>query len=366
VILSGLQGFVPRLGVLAARASRGCRLYLQTADGVELPASGRGRRYWIVSRGLCRFFRVPLLAGADRARQLDAIALEVKRLSPFEQTGWHLHLGFGVAGVWLWDQQATQAVGTAIGVEVTRMRVLPEPALRPAESEAVRLVESLEGVEGQYWHDGGLSASRWWSRIPEEHAWVLFQRGASVPSDRISADVPIPLRLGWLDRPWTKTRNSRPFDLSRLDMRLVAAVVAMAVLGAYGYQGARYLHVTENARALAREVQERSATIEPILSARTRALDNLTAIRALHELDPFPSQLALMARAAEILPRDKSRFDDWLYDHGQLELSIAADQPLDVVRLVRSLEDSGYFRGVAADRAGNNNTVRLRGSVISR
>jgi hypothetical protein len=244
--------------------------------------------------------------------------------------------------------------------------VLPEAALRPPAAEAVRLTECLDGVEGQYWSAGALSASRWWPRLPDERSWIMFQRGASVPPDRIDRAVPTPLRLGWLDRPWTRTRNAPGFDLSRLDLRLFAAALVVVMLAAYGYQGAEYVRVRGNAAALARDVEMRSAAIDPILTARTGALDNLKAIRALHDLAPYPSQLALMARVAEFLPPDKSRLDDWLYDRGQLEISIADDQPIDVVRLVRSMEGSGYFREVAADRTGNNNTVRLRASVVPR
>jgi hypothetical protein len=357
---------MPRLGDLSGRALRPARLYFETMEGVELPSSGRGRRYWVVSRGLCRFFRVPLLTGADRASQLDALALEIKRLSPFEETGSHFHLAADFASAWLWDQRATRSAAASAGIDVARLRVVPEPALLPAVETGVRLVETLDGAEGQYWSGGGLSASRWWPRLPDGPAWMLFQRGASVPPEEVISAVPVPLRQPWLARPWTRTRSSASFDLSQLDMHLVAAGIAVALLAAYGYQGARYLHVRHDAAIQAEEIAPRSAAIEPVLAARTRALDDLAAINTLRELDRFPSQLALMARVAETLPAGGAHLDDWLYDRGQLELSIASDQPLDVVRLVRSLEEGGYFSGVAAERSGNNNTLRLRASVAAR
>lgn len=355
-----------RFAVLAGRASRGARLYLESTDGVELPGSGRGRRLWVVSRGLCRFFRIPLLADASRTSQLDAIGLEIKRLSPFDETGSHLHLAAGFAGVWLWDRRATQTAAAAAGVDVLRLRIVPEPALRPASGAGLRLVEALDGVEGQYWSDAGLYASRWWPRLPDERAWLMFQRGASVPPAAIDPAVPEPLRLGWLDRPWTRTRHTGALDLAQIDLRLVAAGIALALLAAYGYFGARYLHVREDAAVVAAEIAARTAAIEPVLADRTQALDNLAAIGALRELDRYPSQLALVARVAQILPADGSRLEDWLYDRGHLELSIASDRPLDVVRLVRSLEGSGYFTGVAAERTGNNNTLRLHASTVGR
>jgi hypothetical protein len=365
--LSGFSGALPRWGSLAAQMSRGARLYLESAAGVELPGLGHGRRrYWLVSRGLCRFFRVPLPPHADRSRQLEAIALEIRRLSPFAQTGSHLHLAAGFASVWLWDEQATQAAGSRAGVDVARLRVLPETALRPAVPDGVRLVECLDGVEGQFWSGGGLSASRWWARLPDEHAWILFQRGASVPPEQMAASVPPPRPLGWLDRPWTRTRAASALGLPRLDLRLVAVGLAAVTLASYGYQGAQYWRVREDAVALAREVAARSAEVDPILTARTQALDNLKAIRAQHDLAHYPSQLALIATVADLLPKDNSHLDDWVYDRGQLEISIADDQPIDVVRLVRAMGGSGDFREVAADRTSNNNTVRLHANVVAR
>jgi hypothetical protein len=360
------QEVINRLETLAARLTGARRLYLETTVGVELPPRGRGRCYWIVARELCRFFRVPLLAEAARAHQRDALALDIRRLSPFELTGSHYHLSPGFASLWLWDQQRTQTAGAAVGVDVSRVRVLPEPALLPAMQSGVRLIETLRGFDGQYWDKGGLSASRWWPRVPDERAWILFLRGASVAPDLTSPVVPAAIHLSWLERRWTKTRNTNSFDLSRLDLRLVAAGAAAVLLVAYGYQVAESVRVGQDLRRLAQEIDARSTAIEPLLSARTQALDNQSAVRALRQLDPFPDQLSLMAQVAEVLPGDGTHFIEWLYDRGHLDLTLAGDQPLDVVRFVRLLERSGAFNGVAAERTGNNNTLRLGASVEAR
>jgi hypothetical protein len=248
---------------------------------------------------------------------------------------------------------------------VGRLRVIPEPALLPPADRGVRLIEGCDGYEGQYWSDGGLSGSRWWPELPDERAWILFQRGASVKPDAMIFTLPMPLRLDWTDRPWTRIKRSGSFDLSRLDMRLVAAGIVVAVLAAYGYQGARYLRARLDSVAQEHEIAARTSAIEPVLTARTQALEDLAAIQVFRELNPFPSQLALMARVTEALPEGDTRLDDWLYDRGRLELSIASDKPLDVVKLVRSLETSGAFSGVAAERTGNNNTLRLHASVVA-
>ena len=360
------QDQASRFASLAARALPSSRLYVETLGGVQLPPAGRGRRYWIVSRGLCRFFRVELLGNTASAGQRDALNLEIKRLSPFEETGSWIHLSNKFASVWLWDQAVTRAAGALVGVDVDRMRVVPEPAMLPPGDTDARLIEGVDGYEGQYWSDGGVSASRWWPRCPDERAWLLFQRGASVSPEAVRLGIPAPLRLNWIERPWTRARTAGSFDLSRLDMRLLAASGVIAALLAYGYQGAGYVHARLALAAQERELAERASAIEPVLTARTQALGDLAAIEARRSLNPFPSQLAIMARVAEMLPAEGAHLDDWLYDRGQLELSIASDKPLDIVGLVRSLQASGTFKDVAAERTGDNKTLRLRASVIAR
>lgn len=360
------QDQASRFAALASRALPSSRIYIETSGGVQLPPPGRGRRYWIVSRGLCRFFRVELLGNIASASQRDAINLEIKRFSPFAETGSWIHLSNRFASVWLWDQAVTRAAGALVGVDVDRMRVVPEPAMLPRGDADARLIEGVDGYEGQYWSEGGLSASRWWPRCPDQRAWLLFQRGASVSPEAARLSLPAPLRLNWIERPWTRSRNTGSFDISRLDVRLLAASGVIAILLAYGYQGASYLHARLALAAQQHELAERANAIEPVLTARTQALGDLAAIEALRSLNPFPSQLAIMAQVAEMLPADGAHLDDWLYDRGQLELSIASDKPLDIVGLVRSLQASGTFKDVAAERTGNNNTLRLHASVVAR
>jgi hypothetical protein len=358
-----VQGVIDNFTASIARLAPGTQLYFETPSGVEVPPTRHGRRYWIVSRGLCRFFKVPLLAEAPRARQLDALALEVKRLSPFEETGSHFHLGPKFASVWLWNQRATRAAGQAVGVDVERLRILPEPALLASAENEVRLIETLDGVEAQRWEDGCLAASRWWPAPPDPRNWVLFQRGASVSPERLATTVPGAQHPGWLRRPWTQTRSARSFHPTQVDLRLVAAGLAAFFLIGYAYESAKWWRATNDLRGLAGEIAIHSNAIEPIFGARTQALDNLAAIRVLRELDRFPGQLALMARVAEVLPQNEARLTAWTYDRGQLDLDIASSQPLDVVKLVRTLESIDHFKAVAAERTGSGNTLRLHVTV---
>jgi hypothetical protein len=342
------------------------RLYRQTGRGIEEPAGGRGRRYWVVSRGLCRFFRIPALPEAAAARQIEALALQAKRLSPFVETGSHPHFGGAFIALWLWDQQAVRGAAAAIGVDVARLRVVPETALLPPAADGVRLVKTIDGVEGQNWIGGNLAASRWWPAPPDIHAWTLFQRGAAIAPDRRAVAVPAPVRLGWLERPWTHARSAGSFDIGRLDLRLVAAALAAVMLIAYLYLGAEWLRLARDLSGVDARIAAAARASAPVLRARAVALDNAAAIRAIQGLDRYPGQLALFARVTEILPKNETHLSEWSWERGQLEMTVAADHPLDALYFVRSLQRIRGFTNVVAERAGGDNSLRIRLAVAPR
>ena len=357
------MAFVTALAVWPRSAPR---LYLQTRAGVQEPSGGRGRRYWIVSRELCRFFRVPLLPEATVRQQLDALALQIRRLSPFAETGSHFHLGSDFISLWLWDQRAVREEADAIGVDFTQLRVLPETALVPHQDEGVRLVETLDGVEAQCWSKGALAASRWWPALPDDRAWTLFQRGASVLPDRLMATPTAALRLDWLDRPWTRMPAVSTYDLAQFDIRLAALGIGVALLIAYGYLGGEWLRLARDIHVVRAEYAQRLTATEPGLKARTTALDNEAAIARLQKLDRYPGELALMARVVGTMPQDGMHFVDWLFDRGQLQVTVAADVRLDAVFVIRSLERVRGFKSVAAERANSDNSLRIRMAVEPR
>ena len=325
----------------------------------------RGRRYWAVSRSLCRFFKIPLLADASNSRQLDALRLQIERLSPFAETGSHFHFGRNFINLWLWDSQAVIDAADAIDVDLRRVLVLPESALQPG-GEGVRVIECLDGVEGQCWDQGSLVASRWWPTPPDSRGWVLFQRGAAVGPDRLTTNPPPATALPWLARPWTSSPTDGWSGIGNIDTRFAAAGIAVALLIGYAYLGAEWLRLISDRSAVQKQIEVHSAEVGPAVEARVAALGNAAAIRRLHQLDPYPSQLALMARVAEILPKNETHLAEWSYDRGQIEMTIAADHPLDAVFFVRALERADRFKAVSVERAGGDNNLRIHLSVEPR
>ncbi len=350
----------PQFASLLSQWAPPPRLYLQTSEGAKEPQGRRGRRYWIISRGLCRFFKVPLLAEATAAHQNNALSLQIERLSPFADTASHCHFGPEFVSLWLWDAEATRLAAETIGVKPERLRVLPETALRAYIEDGVRLTATLDGFEGQSWIKGALAASHWWPSSPDARQWLRFLRGASAGYDPLTTATPTPLRQSWLERPWTKTRSTSLLAFDQFDLRLVAGGIGAVMLVLYCYFGAEWIRLEYDVRAAAATTAERAQASTAIAMARATALDNLAAIDSLRALNPFPSQLSIMARVADSLPKNETHLTAWNYDHGQLELTVTADHPLDARFFVHSLEQIDGFKHVAAQRAGSDNSLNIR------
>jgi hypothetical protein len=342
------------------------RFYFQSADGVQKPVGSRGRRYWVVSRRLCNFFAMPLKKVGTAAAARDEIALQIERMSTAAETGSHVHYGADVACIWLWDQEAVARAAAAIGVNVARMTVVPETALLPPAARRVRLLKLGDGYEGQRWGADGLEASRWWPAPPDDRGWVMFQRGAGVPPDRLQVKVPSPVSPDWLNRPWTRTRSDRNFSLREIDAGIAAMAMAVLFLAAFTYLGAQWLHLSASAADIDAETAHQAAKLSHDREARNTALENLSLIRHLQALDQYPGQLDLLARVAEILPHNDAHLTQWDFDRGQLDFTVESGHRLDAAYFVEALQKVERFKQVAAERQGGDNTLHIRLTVAAR
>ena len=144
-------------------------------------------------------------------------------------------------------------------------------------------------------------------------------------------------------------------------------MVALSGVGGFvmalAFFGAEALRLTIDTQSVQRELEARSTGIRPVLDARTAALDNAEIVRRFKDIDPFPSQIALMANIAQVLPKNETHLTEWNWDHGQLEIVVAANHPLDTLYFVRSIEHLPGFKGVTAEQISGDNALRIRANV---
>ncbi|WP_439817104.1 hypothetical protein [Zavarzinia sp. CC-PAN008] len=330
--------------------------------GVERPNPGRGPQFGVVSRGLARYQRFPLIAERSDARRLGALDLQITRWSPFADAGRHIHLWPDHAGVWIWDRTAL-AQGLVAFRDLRDAPIVPETAVQPPGQDGLRLVAGIEGVEGQYWQDGELLASRWWPAAPDTTAWLAFQRGAGLAPEAMRPDLPPTFALPLLDRPWTQARAAGPAESGVQRVARFAAIAGLGVLLVVAWLAGGLLSRQADVAAVEAHIADLEQRAGPLLAAREQTFANDDVLALLAALDP-PPPLALLAELMTRLPDQGAVLSSWRLQNGEVEVLIQASQMPDAAAYVGALEGAEAFERVVAERGDLDNQIRLRMTVV--
>lgn len=299
-----------------------------------------------MSRALCRFNRFDL-SRLPATKRKAALALQLPQWSPFPDSAYAIVWQDGFAGVWCWDNSRIEAEIRKHGRQPKSQQKIPESLLRPAAQDGLRLLKCLEGVEGQYWQDAQLMASRWWPQAPNAHDWLSFQRDCGIPVEQQQAAVTaqdLPLQT----HPWGKisalsgAADQLPLAEAALYGALILALgLPTLYLGLHRYQINSAIADSKGKLAAIRE------KASPLFDAREKALESLARIKAIYALEHYPPPLSLMAAVAQALPKDGSFVREWDMTGNQLKITVNSPNSSIVgTTYVEALEKAGPFADV--------------------
>jgi hypothetical protein len=333
-------------------------------DGVTVPEKGIGRAEWVISRALCRFARFDLIA-VPRAQRTRALELQVHQWAPYPKAAFHVLWDEGTAQVWAWNADQVESAMKAGNVLPGRTSVVPETVLHKCPAQGATLATCMDGYEGQIWRGQGLAGSRWWPHIPGASEWINFQRDAGVSQDSLSTQVPaaVPAKLG--DRPWGKTAGFGMRDLQEGSEQRVVQIAALCLLVPTLWYGAQFAKVSLALGERTSEVEELKRRAEPVMTARGQALEAMNRITMLQSaMDRFPDQATLMAKVAEILPKDGATLNEWDFANGKLKLRIASTSRASSSDFVKMFQSAGMFTNVEATPSNDASTLVLGMEVL--
>lgn len=332
-----------------------CRC-LQTRTEVVAPRRKMGRKQWVVSRSLC-FYRLFLLGDIPAAERREALATRIREYSPFQETGRYVAWQDHAAMVWIWDEAARRQMAQTTGMAGTR--VIPEPLLwdRPV-TDGLRAVRCLEGVEVQMWKKKVLTVSRWWPDEPSVEAWSRFLLGLDHdPAEPFPSAMDLLLR----DRPW----GGEPTGGSMVDLRHEKRYVCLALM-AFAFfliwRTTDMVHLMRAKTTLTDRIATLNQEVEPLIDARTQALDYRQRAERLLSLASYPSQMELMAAVAQNFPSPSVALLEWHYSRGQLAVVLRGDN-LNPGYFVGVYEESPFFIEVIAERGQNPELLNVRMKV---
>lgn len=312
------------------------------------PDSRFGQTEWVLSRPLYRFVRFDLKS-VPRAQRGQALDLKIAQWTPFTRTAWYLLWEQDHALVWAWDADQVAQSLAAHKLKSKGTAVIPETLLHPRQAQGSYLVTCMDGYEGQVWVDGSLTVSRWWAQIPALHEWKNFERDAGIAPQQQRGQVPVPQSLTWNDKPWGKSMAlATGAGYGGKAESWIVTVAILALAGATMWQAMQLIKLRSAAKQQAAELKMLEEKAQPLVQARGQALETLDQIQRLQGEDIFPDPLFVLARVAELLPKDKDApfLKEWEYLGGKLKLHIASTTKLSTTDYIKLFEASGIFRSV--------------------
>ena len=267
--------------------------------------------------------------------------------APFDDGGYCVVSRGDTAFAWAWDRSRA-AAALAEANSTTTVVLVPEALVNsPAAAGSVRLVQALEGVDGQVWREGALQASHWWRVPPEAAEWTRWLRttAGDEPQDRDPL-VPAVQPLAW-QQPWAEGVGIDDLlgSVSRLErVALGAAVVGLVALSSAQLRQGWAAYAER--RDLAAERDRLAAQATPVVLARDRALVLAADASLLSTQLSAPTPLEVMQHLAERLPAAGVVLKELELNGTRLRISLDVAPTLARTTLVRDLQAGGWFAQV--------------------
>jgi hypothetical protein len=323
---------------------------------------------WIVSRGLCRCTAIDL-PPVSRNKQMSAVALQLRQLSPFATTGAFVVAGDDRATAWYWDDADVHHAAACVDMNADDLWIVPEALMLPRGPDGVRLLACADGFEAQRWLGGVLVASQWWPREPTAADWSLFARQLGAAGADVSRSVPPavehPRRLRV---PWATSALASSRGVHRRQLEKGAYVVLGAALMLWtSWLAGSWLKLDAEQRRIDAGQQRLSREAAPVVSARRAALDDVRILEAVAAVARQPDPRLVMAALAQALPAEGMTVADLELRDGKLRARLSAQSPNPPIGdLVERLNGSGWLLNAKASTESVTRTINLDAEVRPR
>ncbi|MEL6379801.1 MAG: hypothetical protein AAFR69_03025 [Pseudomonadota bacterium] len=297
---------------------------------------------YLVARRHCNFSRIRL-AAANKSG-LEAARLKARQQQRFANTRMRIEQDSSDprdAGLWAWSGTLKIDPDTPVATR----RCLPESLAREPMDEGSRLVQCDDGVEGEIWQDGVLTASRWWPQTPAPREWQLFLRAGKQLASGATSETPAPEHVAWrsdlplLDRdPDNLAISFAPPKIAGLAAGVLGLLLAFQ-LGAAATYSVRIQHGQQR---LAEAVQENREGYR----LRAAALGNQSRIETARGLDNPALILHVVNAITQSITEDVGDIVSININDTGIEVLTRVDEAPDFTALASALETSPYLEDV--------------------
>ncbi len=311
----------------------------------------------VISRQLCSFERIRLPANSREG--IKAATFQARQNPRFKNASVRIEpdrRGDRSAGLWTWEGDRL-----VDGRPLTDLNSLPESLAREPMDEGERLIACLEGVEGQLWTGGILSASRWWPKEPSEREWALFLRAGKGADWTDPSVKPIVENVGWRDD--LPIIDRRPEAIGKLVSPRRFAIATLALLTAYAaYLGASMLGTDASLARSRQKLEALTAANQEAYAARGAAIAERRSIDRLGALADPAYHYQMLSELTESVDTSLGELTFVQVNDENVSIRFRLYGDLDLTEMTRALEALPTLSNVAIANA-NDNQVTLEATL---
>lgn len=336
---------------------------------LTIPVDGRIRRLTsgprlggviqVVPRSLCQYSRktLPRTDAVGRKAAREEARFESRFSDPEVMV--HAKTNSRMPGevvVWAWDKARLAAMTGR-----KNLRALPETLAREPMSNGARLVEGVDGFEGEVWVNSELVATRWWRETPNDDAWREFLLGARTGAGlniEIPEQTPIAQRPVWkTDIAWTD--DSWRTAAARITPAQLTGAVVLAALAPASCETARFSRLAYESQALTSSLEAGRETAGEWLAHRRRAMRDAALVSDASALGDEMSIVYALKDLSAVMRGQGAHITQITLSEGELRVLMSAPPRDSLAGLISELEDSPSWSQVRMDTGGIQIVGRL-------
>lgn len=337
------------------------KIFIQKTNDIEEPKSTRGQKIWVLARSICIHRHFALPQNVKGRKRFNLINLQMHTASPFTNTASFAHWTKTGVSLWFWDQDKVIKAMEAYNLNPKTTLVYPETTLIDPIPSGMRLIECVEGYEGQIWDNNQLITSRWWDHYPEDTEWLQFWRSAGQISTAYSQEKPSSAKQALIDtKTWAHTRPiAGGFTTESLYSREAIAVLSLILILPLSFYGGQIF----NDYITLDDIEQQIAALEPetkkIEIERKKAELNNDKIKKLLAFDAYPNPITLLAKIVEQIESPTLKINEFKFIKDIINMTLEDENQIDATSFLALMEKIPYFDQPNSEPGFRKNQLRV-------
>lgn len=315
----------------------------------------------MLARSVCIHRHFPLPQNVKGKKRFNLINLQMHTASPFTNTASFAHWTKTGVSIWFWNQDEVIQKMAKCNLTPKTTIIYPETALTDPLQSGMRLIECLEGYEGQIWDNHQLITSRWWNHYPDDQEWLQFWRSAGQISTLYAQEKPNTAKESAIDtKSWAYTRPiAGGFTTESLYSREAIAVLTLILMLPLGFYGGQILNDNLTLEETEQDIAALETETKKIDIERKKAEINNEKIKKLLAFDAYPNPITLLAKIVEKIESPTLKIIDFKFNKDTINMVLQDETPPDAASFLALIEKIPYFDQPSADQGFAKNTLRV-------